>query len=105
MGYSLPNQRAATRSLRDHRKSIAVFWLQWILIKLSIYLAISYLKQIYRITFENFIWNYHDKYLQAANIFAPAFDAIDFHEMRQFLASKLRTVFNYTMHWKSIFGE
>ena len=38
-------------------------------IYLSIYLSIAYRKHIYRITFENFIWNYHDEYLQAANIF------------------------------------
>ena len=31
------------------------------------------------------------------------FDAIDFHEMRKLLASKLRTIVNYTMHWQSIF--
>ena len=54
---------------------------------------------------QNFICNYHNIYLQAAKTFAPAFDAIDFHEMHQFLTSKLRTVVNYTMHWQSIFGE
>ena len=49
--------------------------------------------------------NNHNEYLQPANMFAPAFDAIDFHEMRKFLTSKLGTVVNYTMHWQSIFGE
>ena len=110
MGYSLPNQRAATRSLRDHRKSIAFFWLQWILIKLSIYLSIylspivnTFIESYLKILYETITTNICKQLTYL--IFAPSFDAIDFHEMRKFLASKLRTVFNYIMHWQSIFGE